>query len=203
MSNHKFNPKNIHLLDDPKRLKILDIRRVIEHFELKENSVLVDIGTGAGLFAEAFLDILPGSICYALDIEQEMVDWIRNHRRTYKEGRLTPLLMEETQTPLDSEIADFIFMITVYHELNDPIALVRECKRILKLSGKIFIADWTMEAPDGPPKDHRIEPSLVFSHLGLAGFKDISTFSASESLFCIGAVKGASNSSLFSMHMRN
>lgn len=189
MSNHKFDPRHVHSLEDPERLQIMDIRKVVEHFKLKGELILVDIGAGAGLFAEALLDILPGSVCYALDIEHKMIEWMINNRRTYKEGRLIPLLMEEARIPLDSKIADFILMISVYHELSKPVELMKECKRILKPLGNIFIADWTKEAPDGPPKRHRVDPSIVISHLERVGFEDISTFSASESLFCIGAVK--------------
>lgn len=71
---HKFNIRNMHVLNDPKRLEILDLHKVINHFKLERDMALVDIGTDTGLFAEAFLKLLPETRCYALDIRQEAID---------------------------------------------------------------------------------------------------------------------------------
>jgi ubiquinone/menaquinone biosynthesis C-methylase UbiE len=184
---HKFDIKNIDKLNNPKRLEILDLNMVCSHFNLQKDMTLVDIGTGTGLFAEAFLKLLPEAKCYALDIMQEVIDWIKDNRETYKAGRLIPLLMDESKIPLDGNIADFVFMITLHHELEEPVELMKECRSILKNGGRLLIADWTKDAIDGPPKHHRIEPSVAISHLEMAGFKDITMFDASKSLFCIGA----------------
>jgi ubiquinone/menaquinone biosynthesis C-methylase UbiE len=187
MGKHKFDIRHIEILNNPKRLEIMDIQKVCSHFNLQNDMTLVDIGTGTGLFAEAFLKILPELRCYALDIKHEMIDWIKDNRETYKTGRLLPLLMDESKTPLGDNIADFVFMITLHHELEEPVELMKECSRILKPDGKLLIADWTKDAADGPPRHHRIEPSVAISHLEMAGFKDIAMFDASKSLFCIGA----------------
>lgn len=187
MGKHKFDISHKDMLSDPKRLEILNLKTVINHFDLRKDVILVDIGTGTGLFAEAFLKLLPEAKCYALDISHEMIDWIKANRETFKAGRLIPLLMDESKIPLDDNIADFVFMITLHHELEEPVELMKECQRILKKGGKLLIADWTKDAEDGPPKHHRIEPSMAISHLEIAGFKDIAMFDASKSLFCIGA----------------
>jgi hypothetical protein len=47
-------------LNNPKRLDILDLQKVISHFKLEGDITLADIGTGAGIFAEAFLKLMPG-----------------------------------------------------------------------------------------------------------------------------------------------
>jgi len=185
--SHKFNIRNIDRLNNPKRLEILDLQKVISHFKLEGSITLVDIGTGAGIFAEAFLKLLPGARCYALDIRNEAVEWIRNNREAYKTGRLIPRLMEESRIPLEDNIADFLFMITLHHELEEPIELMKECSRILKPGGKLLIADWRKDAEAGPPRQHRIEPELAISHLQKAGFEYISIFDGSRRLFYIGA----------------
>ena len=88
--SHKFNIRNIDVLNNPKRLEILDIQTVINYFKLQKDMTLVDIGTGTALFAEAFLKLLPGARCYALDIRHEAIEWIKHNRETYREGRLIP-----------------------------------------------------------------------------------------------------------------
>ena len=185
---HKFDIRNIGRLNDPKRLEILDLQAVCDHFKLQKDVTLVDIGTGTGLFAEALLKLLPEARCYALDIRHEAVEWISNNRETYKTGRLIPQIMEESKTQLEDSIADFLFMITLHHELEEPIELMKECRRILKAGGKLLVADWRKDdVGHGPPKQHRIEPSAAISHLKAAGFEDIAQFDGSKRLFCIGA----------------
>ncbi len=186
--SHKFNVEHLSMLNDPKRLEILDLQMVCSHFLLQKDMTLVEIGTGTGLFAEAFLNLLPEARCYALDIVPEMLEWLTNNRETYKSRRLIPQLMEESKTSLQDNIADFLFMISLHHELEEPVELLKDCRRVLKPGGKILIADWRKDATDGPPVHHRIEPEFAVSHLELAGFEDISMFDGSKLLFCIGAM---------------
>jgi len=183
--SHKFNIRNIDRLNNPKRLEILDLQKVISHFKLEGDITLVDIGTGAGIFTEAFLKLLLGARCYALDIRNEAVEWIRNNREAYKTGRLIPRLMEESRIPLEDNIADFLFMITLHHELEEPVELMKECKRILKPGGKLLAADWRKDDMDtgGAPNHHRIEPELAMSHLETAGFAGIDMFDGSRRFF--------------------
>jgi len=192
--SHKFDIRNIDRLNNPKRLEILDLQKVISHFMLEGSIALVDIGTGGGIFAEAFLKLLPGARCYALDIRNEAIEWIKANRETYKEGRLIPQLMEESRTSLEDNTADFVFMITLHHELAEPIELMKECRRILKPGGKLLIADWRKNDTEsgGAPLHHRIEPELAISHLEAAGFEDIATFDGSKHLFCIEATNPVS-----------
>ena len=182
--SHKFNIEHLDRLNDPKRLELLDLAAICRRFGLQKDMTLVEIGTGTGLFAEAMLKLLPEARCYALDISPEMIEWIRKNRET---GRLIPEVMEESRTPLQDETADFLFMISLHHELAEPVELLKECRRILKPGGKVLIADWTKESLDGPPVEHRTDASTVISHLEMAGFKDIAEFEGLESLFCISA----------------
>ena len=121
MSSHKFNVRNMDRLNNPKRLKILDVSMICSRFKLQGQIVLTEVGTGTGLFAEAMLKLLPDARCYALDIAPEMIEWIKNNRETYKSGRLIPQIMEESRTPLEDDTADFLFMVTLHHELDEPI----------------------------------------------------------------------------------
>jgi ubiquinone/menaquinone biosynthesis C-methylase UbiE len=97
--------------------------------------------------------------------------------------------MEESKTQLDDNTADFVFMITLHHELEEPVGLMKECRRILKPGGKPLIADWRKDDTEsgGAPLHHRIEPELAMSHLEVTGFEDISMFDGSKRFFCIGA----------------
>ena len=124
---HKFDPEHIDRLNDPKRLELLDVDKICDTLDLDQADILVEVGTGTGLFAEAFLKRLPRSVCYGLDISEPLVRWIEKNRSDFLEGRLKTRLMGESQVPLPENFADFVFMITLHHELEDPVVLLKEC----------------------------------------------------------------------------
>lgn len=188
MSGHKFNEKKIDKLNNPDRLNILNVSEVCKFFGLDEVRVMVEIGAGTGLFAEAFLYSIPESICYGLDISLAMLDWMSEHRVPRLNGRLEVGLMEESKIPLEDDFADLIFMITVHHELEEPVALLKDAYRVLKPGGKIMIADWRQDARPND-RDHFYEIEEIKLHLQDAGFQEIREFTDSEKLNCIGAVK--------------
>ena len=45
----------------------------------------------------------------------------------------------DTSIGVKSNVASKIFILNVYHHFSDDMAMVRECKRILKSGGKLFI----------------------------------------------------------------
>lgn len=192
MGSHKFNPKDLAKLADPARLGIIDLRGVVRHFGLRGPAVLADVGAGLGIFSEAMLGLLPEARCHALDIVPEMADWMRANRAGCRTGRLVPGVMEEARIPLADESVDFVFLITVHHELDRPVELFRDALRALKPGGGILSADWKKGwTGAGPPQDHRVEPADAASHLERAGFPPPVFIEASDRLFCLCGRKPA------------
>lgn len=186
MSPHKFECSRIDKLNDPRRLDLLDLEAICRRFGLHGGETLVEVGAGTGFFSEALLDMLPGALCLALDVNPEMISWMENNRRTFEDGRLFPRLMKESEIPLDEGSGDFLFMIALHHELDEPDALLKECRRVLKPGRKIMIADWKKEAGGfGPPVKIRVEPATAVSQLESAGFKGVAVFDCSGAFFCV------------------
>jgi len=49
-------------------------------------------------------------------------------------------------------------MINLYHELEDPLKMLEESRRLLKKGGKLMIIDWKKgETPEGPPLELRLQ----------------------------------------------
>lgn len=188
---HKFDPKHFERLTDPKRLRILDVGAVISETGLAGKLEMVDVGAGAGLFAQAFLDRLPRARVHALDIVPQMVDWMGDNRPEAKEGRLVPIHSQESALPLPDGFADFLFMITLHHELHDPAAMLTECRRVLKPGAPILVADWDPEKQShgGPPAGHRVSCDRAASDLRAAGFSRVRPFQASPVLFCLSGIR--------------
>ncbi|HSQ90468.1 class I SAM-dependent methyltransferase [Romboutsia sp.] len=180
MSGHKFDVKKLDKLNNPKRLEMIELGKIVNELQLLSNSVLVDIGAGTGMFSEKLLDLVPDSKCYALDISKEMIEWIDQNRVPKLKSRLKTKLMGENNIPLEDNTADLAFMITVHHELEDGEKLLKEIKRVLKEDGKVLICDWKEGC-----HHHFVKKDSIIEDLKLAGFNTIKEIEASEKLVCL------------------
>ena len=190
MGSHKFNPKMLDKLNNPERLNRLDLDKVIERLHIKNGDVLVDLGAGTGLFAGAFLDRLPSSICHALDIEPAFIEWMRENHPHAKSGRLRPALMSEAQIPLPNDSVQLLFMISLHHELDDAEGLLSECRRVLLPGGGLLVVDWDPARAvegSGPPRDHMLPPEVASQQMKNAGFVAITPLEASSRYYCFSA----------------
>jgi SAM-dependent methyltransferase len=188
--SNKFDIRHLDRLTDPSRLRLLDIPFLTRSLELPEKSILVDIGSGAGIFAGAFLDVLPDAVCWCLDIRTELVDWILEHRAPCYIGRMKALSCGESSLPIEDSLADLVFMVTLHHELEEPVAMLRECLRVLRSGGKVLIADWRPGSRPGcPHQDRFLTASEITADLTSAGFMEIRQWLAPGDLQCLSAVK--------------
>lgn len=168
----KFNVKKLEKLNNPKRLESIPPKYIMERLNIEDESIIVDIGAGTGLFSKAFLEILNNITVYAMDISDTMIEWMKGHLPE----KVIPMLMGENNIPLDDNFCDLAIMITLHHELESPEHLLNETKRILKNGGKICIIDWKKEEmPMGPVFEIRCSKSAISDDLVSAGFKNIKT----------------------------
>jgi len=186
----KFDLAKLEKLNDPGRLNDLKPDVMWAALGAPNPHVIVEIGAGTGLFAERFAALAPAATVYAADIEQTMVDWMRENRTDIASGRLVPLLAEETRVPLDDGIADLAVMINLHHELVDALASYREALRLLRSGGQMLVADWApVDSPKGPPKAIRIDAAAAVAFLERAGFADAASHEGLTYAWLVTAVK--------------
>ena len=179
MESRKFDPKKLEVLNDPERLKILNPDLIWETVGVRNPGVLVDIGAGTGFFAVPFSRKLNGGKVYACDVSDTMLEWMEKNLPQETKGVVIPLKMEESSVPLSDCIADFVYMINLHHELEEPEKIVREAFRLLKHGGKLMIIDWKKEEMrEGPPLSIRVTEGTIKEHVRKAGFVGITTHNA-------------------------
>jgi len=170
----KFDPKKLAKLNDPKRLEYLNPDLIWEKAGLKNPSVLIDIGAGTGFFALLFSKKMKRGKLYACDISDEMLSWMKSNLPLESKGRVIPVKMEEGSVALPDDMADLVYMIDLHHELEEPLRVIRESRRLLKKGGKLLIIDWKKEqTPEGPPLEIRVTEETIESQMLKAGFRDI------------------------------
>lgn len=172
---YKFDMDKLERLNDPGRFETLPPDVFWEALGAPEGeSVLVEIGSGTGLFASAFVARAPEAIVYAADTADEMLEWMRLNRPEVAGERIVPVKASEAGLPLPDEMADAIYMINVHHELEDPHASYAEALRLLKPGGRLLVVDWApRETPKGPPLEARVKPVELAEIIASAGFEDV------------------------------
>jgi ubiquinone/menaquinone biosynthesis C-methylase UbiE len=169
--SHRFDPANMHKLEDPARLQWLPPDAIAERIGLLEGMVAVDIGAGTGFFAIPMARRLgeTGKVI-ALDVEPAMLERLRSKA----EGlRIETVQGSAEATGLPDRCADLVLMANVWHELDDRRAGAEEARRVLRDGGRLAIVDWRPDCapPPGPPSDHRIGEQQVAAELEEFGWQ--------------------------------
>lgn len=169
----KFNPKKLEKLNNPNRLKNIPPDYIWDKLKLSGCKTIVDIGAGTGLFSKEFSKLMENGEVYALDISELMIQWIENNvSNSY--ANIKPILMSESEIPLNDEFANLVLMITLHHELDSPEIILKEALRVLKKDGKVCIIDWKKEEMSmGPTLEIRCSIEDISKQLIDAGFSNI------------------------------
>lgn len=121
---------------------------------------VVEFGCGYGTFTLAAAGLISGKV-YALDIEQEMVDRVRELAE--KAGHANIVIMQKDfvaqGTGLPDESCDYAMLFNILHAEN-PAALLRESFRVLRPGGTLGIIHWIHDSstPRGPSMSIRPTP---------------------------------------------
>ena len=166
----KFNTKKLEKLNNPDRVKTMDPDLIWEMLNIKKPQVLVDIGAGTGFYASLFSEKMNQGKIYACDSSEIMIDWMKENL-VNKIDSIMPIKSEENSIPLPDSIADLVYLMNVYHELEEPSKMLSEAYRLLKNGGKIATIDWkSQETPEGPSASIRIPKDTVIKDILNAGF---------------------------------
>ena len=190
MTHEKFDPSKLEKLNDPARLARMEPQRIWDAAGIANPCVVIEIGAGTGIFAEAFTNFAPEAPIYAVDTEPLMIGWMEAHRAPALGGRLIPLLATDEGVPLPDGKADVVFMIDLHHELNSPDATYAEVYRLLASGRKVVVVDWLRDnEPGGPPQEIRASKEEITATLERTGFKNVATHTGPARHSLITAVK--------------
>jgi ubiquinone/menaquinone biosynthesis C-methylase UbiE len=163
-------------LDSPDRDKWQQPERVLEAFGVKEGDIVADIGAGSGYFTFRLADKVGSSgKVYAVDIQQEMLDYIK--KKTEKGGINNIILVKSTETGsnLPPACCNKILVADCYLELSSPVELMKNLRNALKPGGEIAVIDKNMGA-EGPPLEWRVPMEEAIGQMEEAGYKLMKTY---------------------------
>lgn len=176
MVAQRFDPAKLDRLNDVERLVDLDPDALWQAFGVPDSTTVVEIGAGTGMFAREFANRMRAGTLYAVDSEPTMLAWMREHLTPGAGATIAVTDADAAATPLPEGIADLVYSINLHHELEDPLAMLAEARRLLRTGGVVAIVDWKREpTPTGPPLEHRIGAEEIAQQLERSGFGEIRT----------------------------
>ncbi|NLO18622.1 MAG: class I SAM-dependent methyltransferase [Ignavibacteria bacterium] len=155
-----------HRLRREERLGRLEIEKVVELCtEKREINSLLDVGTGTGLFAEAFNN---NEIAVSgVDLNAEFIELAKQY---LPQSNLQIAYAE--QLPFKDNSFDAAFFGLAFHEVDDFEKAMEEAYRVA--SKYAFILEWQYKEQEiGPPFSHRLKPDFISELAKKAGFSKI------------------------------
>ncbi len=147
----------------PERIALLETSRVVEL--CREGVALasvLDVGTGTGVFAEAFAR--ESLQVTGIDPDGELLG---RARRFVPGVRFLKGVAEDL--PFEDGAFDLVFLGHVLHETDDPVRALAEARRVARL--RVAILEWPYRAEEmGPPLAHRLTPARVIEMARAAWF---------------------------------
>jgi ubiquinone/menaquinone biosynthesis C-methylase UbiE len=131
------------------RDRLQDPRRILDTAQLGEGMKVADYGCGPGSFAIPAAQMVgEGGRVYAIDIHPLAISSVQ--QRAAKKGlrNVEPILVQGYNTGIDASSIDRVLLIDTIHRIEDPGALFRELRRILKPDGLLFMHKGHMSMPE-------------------------------------------------------
>ncbi|MEO8898598.1 MAG: class I SAM-dependent methyltransferase [Candidatus Dormibacter sp.] len=118
--------------------------RLLEELPLREARQVVDIGTGVGSLLPHLRNAAPGAVVIGVDPAAGMLALA---------PREFPLVVAEvTNLPLITGACDVAVLAFMLFHVSDPVAALREVRRVLAADGAIGLTTWG-PAPSFPAED--------------------------------------------------
>jgi len=123
---------------------------------------VLDVGTGAGVFAQVFAE--RSLQVTGIDPNRELLEMARS---AVPAGNFIEATAEAL--PFADASFDLVFLAHVLHETDDPEAALREARRVARR--RVAILEWPYRSEDkGPPLEHRLKPERIAEAAQRAGF---------------------------------
>jgi len=158
---------------------------VIAAMKLRDGQYVAEIGAGTGYMSRRMAKLVaPHGRVYAEDIQPEMLALMKPLvAKDHVDGVVVPLLGTPDDPKLPSHRFDWILLVDVYHEFQDPKPMLAKMREALAPGGRIALVEYRTEGTTASHirAEHRMSVEQVLSEWKPAGFeleRDIETLPA-------------------------
>ena len=168
-----FPPTELGMLEGPDRESWQRPEQIMDALYIGEGSTVADVGAAGGWFTVRLARrVGPNGVVYAEDIQSLMIQAIEGRVRGEGLRNVKTVFGTALDTKLPEGALDAALFVDTYHEIEQPIALLRNVATSLKPTGLIGVVEFTKDGwGPGPAMDERIDAERVVRDAEAAGLQ--------------------------------
>jgi ubiquinone/menaquinone biosynthesis C-methylase UbiE len=158
--------------DDPSRDAWQRPHVVIASMQIPVGSTVADLGTGTGYFLSRLSSAVgPTGRVLALDVEPDMIRYVKQRAQKESLANVEARVVAVDDPQLANESVDRVLVVDTWHHIPSRKDYAKKLAGALRKGGAVFVVDFDERATHGPPKHHRLSPSVVMEELSAAGLR--------------------------------
>ncbi len=163
---------DLSIFESPGRDERLQINRVMDILGITPGKSVADIGAGSGWFTvRAARRVGESGVVYAVDINPESIRYVDERARKEKLRNVKGILGKADDPVLPKDAVDSVLLLKTYHEVAEPVALLRNLRTSLRSGARIGIID-----RNGNGEDHGVDREVVLREATQAGYRLIEQY---------------------------
>ena len=150
--------------------------QVVDSLQLAPNDVVADIGAGTGYFTFRIAPRVPNGRVFAVDIQPEMLDIMRQRINGQQIDNVTLVRGTEKDPSLPADTIDVAIMVDAYHEFAYPREMMASLRESLQPGGRVVLVEYRKEDPSVPIKPlHKMSEAQVRKEMRAVGLEWVKT----------------------------
>jgi len=168
----------ITTFERPERDEWQKPNEIVEALELKNGTVVADIGAGTGYFTRRFAKaVAPDGKAYAVDVAADILGYLKERADQESIHNIETIVSHEDDPMLPASSVDLAFFSDTTHHIANRVNFYRRLSQGLKEHGRVAIIDYPPDSPHHPHNPDQLVPrSQVVSEAEEAGFKLVEDF---------------------------
>jgi ubiquinone/menaquinone biosynthesis C-methylase UbiE len=171
----------IAMLERDSRDEMQKPHEIMKTLSFKAGERVADVGAGSGYFTIPIARAVgPKGKVWAVDIRQQMLDFITNRLETEGLGNVEPVLAKPDDPLLPAAGVDTILMVDTIHYIQNRAAYGEKLSAALAPGGRLVIIDFRYD-PDAkrefaPPIEQQVPRKTLDADLAEAGFEVVASY---------------------------
>jgi SAM-dependent methyltransferase len=158
---------DLSIFETPGRDQKLHINQVMDILAITPGKSVADIGAGSGWFTvRAARRVGNAGEIYAVDINPAAIQHIDERVRQEQLSNVKTILGKAGDPELPPNSVDAVLLLKTYHEVAEPVALMRNLRAALRPGARVGIID-----RDGNGEDHGVHKKIVLREADEAGYR--------------------------------
>ena len=125
----------------------------LEGFGINKGDVVVDYGCGPGRYLEKASELVgKDGLVYAADVNKIAIEEVQGLIARQGLTNVEPVLINGYDSGLESDCADVIYALDMFHAVEKPERFLAELERILKRTGGLILEDGHQPREDSKKK---------------------------------------------------